>query len=58
MIMLSVLRRFALVDAKGRRALLLDAAVALLDGDYPPVTRLLFQAPDKQRRVFWRVGNL
>lgn len=48
MIMLSGLRRFTLVDAKGRSAPLLDVAVALLDGDYPPVTRLLFQAPDKQ----------
>lgn len=48
MIMLSRLRRFTLVDAKGRSALLLDVAVALLDGDYPPVTRLLFQSPDKQ----------
>lgn len=48
MIMLSGLRRFTLVDAKGRSAPLLDVAVALLDGDYPPVTRLLFQSPDKQ----------
>lgn len=46
--MLSGLRRFTLVDAKGRSAPLLDVAVALLDGDYPPVTRLLFQSPDKQ----------
>ncbi|MGI8654985.1 MAG: magnesium transporter MgtE N-terminal domain-containing protein [Pyrinomonadaceae bacterium] len=50
MIMLSALRRFALVDAKGRSAPLLDVAVALLDGDYPPVTRLLFQTPDKQSK--------
>ncbi len=50
MIMLSRLRRFSLVDAKGVRAPLLDVAVALLDGDYPPVTRLLYQAPDKKSR--------
>lgn len=48
--MLSGLRRFTLVDAKGRSAPLLDVAVALLDGDYPPVTRLLFQTPDKQSK--------
>ncbi len=50
MIMLSRLRRCSLVDAKGTRAPLLDVAVALLDGDYPPVTRLLYQAPDKKSR--------
>lgn len=48
--MLSRLRRFTLVDGSGRSAPLLDVAVALLDGDYPPVTRLLFQTPDKQSK--------
>lgn len=50
MIMLSRLRRFTLVDGSGRSAPLLDVAVALLDGDYPPVTRLLFQTKDKQSK--------
>jgi len=50
MIMLSRLRSFSLVAARGESAPLLDVAVALLDGDYPPVTRLLFQLPDKQSR--------
>jgi CBS domain-containing protein len=42
MVMLSTLCRFEVVDEEGRRARLADLAVALLDGDYPPVTRLLF----------------
>ncbi len=47
MVMLSRLRRFELVDTQHRRAKLTDLAVALLEDDYPPVTRLLFRKPDK-----------
>ena len=47
MILLSQLRRFALTDGR-RRASLLDLGVALLDGDYPPTTDLLFLNEDKQ----------
>lgn len=44
MVMLSKLvRRFSLVDEKGGRAKLFDLAVAHLEGDYPPVTRLFFR---------------
>jgi magnesium transporter len=49
MLMLSGLRRFELVDANRRRAKLVDLAVALLEGDYPPVTRLFFLNSNKQR---------
>lgn len=40
--MLSQLRRCDLLDHHGRRARLNDLSVALLDGDYPPVTRLYY----------------
>jgi magnesium transporter len=49
MVMLSQLRRFKLTDKKGRQARLMDLSVALLDGDYPPVTRLYFLNSKKQR---------
>lgn len=49
MVMLSQLRRFKLTDEQGRQASLLDLSVALLDGDYPPVTRLYFLKANKQR---------
>jgi magnesium transporter len=42
MVMLSQLRRFKLADEQGRQASLVDLSVALLDGDYPPVTNLFF----------------
>ena len=35
--------RFSLSDSQGRRAKLIDFAIELLDGDYPPVTHLLFR---------------
>jgi magnesium transporter len=49
MVMLSRLRRFALVDVKGRHGKLVDFAVALLDGDYPPVTHLFFLNEKKEQ---------
>jgi magnesium transporter len=49
MVMFSQLRRFELIDDEGQRARLTDVAVALLDADYPPVTRLFFLNQAKQR---------
>jgi CBS domain-containing protein len=46
--MLSQLRDFALVDRSQRHAKVADVAVALLEGDYPPVTHLFVQANHKQ----------
>ncbi|MDQ3815023.1 MAG: CBS domain-containing protein [Armatimonadota bacterium] len=48
MAMLSQLRRLTLLDERQRRAPLRDLAVALLEGDYPPVTHLVFQNAEKQ----------
>jgi magnesium transporter len=55
MVMLSKLRRFRVVDDEGRGARLADLAVALLDGDYPPVTHLFFfsQAKKQLMRLPW-----
>src|SRR5262245_6729672 len=67
MVMLSHLRYFALVDACQRHAQVADLAVALLEGDYPPVTHLFFYTHDKQllalpweavRTVDWRAGQI
>jgi magnesium transporter len=67
MVMLSHLRHFALVDAHQRYTQVADFAVALLEGDYPPVTHLFFHAPDKQllalpwdavRTVDWRARQI
>ncbi len=52
MVMLSRLRRFDLVDSNQQHAKLIDLSVALLDGDYPPVTRLILNKPDEQQRQF------
>jgi magnesium transporter len=52
--MLSELRRFGVADEGGARARLDDLAVALLDGDYPPVTLLLYTGGDnRQRSLKW-----
>src|SRR3979490_273905 len=51
MVMLSELLRHRLVDRNGHRARLLDLAVDLSAGDYPPVTRLLF-AGHRGRQVW------
>ncbi|MBA2525267.1 MAG: hypothetical protein H0V18_05705 [Pyrinomonadaceae bacterium] len=40
--MFSQLRRCDITDELGRHARLMDLSVALLDGDYPPVTNLFF----------------
>jgi CBS domain-containing protein len=48
MVMLSKLRRFDLVDDQNRRAKLNDLIVTVTDGDYPPVTHLLFYNNTKQ----------
>ena len=50
MVMFSQLRRFDLIDDQGRRASLMDLGVALLDSDYPPVTRLFFLNESKKKR--------
>jgi CBS domain-containing protein len=42
MVMFSQLRRCDITDEQGRQARLMDLSVALLDGDYPPVTNLFF----------------
>lgn len=49
MMMLSALRRFALVDNNGRRAQFLDAAVDLPGHDYPPVTKLFYKNGEQQQ---------
>jgi len=51
MAMLSNLLRFRLVDESNRSARLQDAAIAHLEGDYPPVTRLLFYNRNNERRA-------
>lgn len=58
MVMLSKLaRRFSLVDDEGRRAKLFDLAVAHLDGDYPPVTRLFFRKDKNLAALPWDAVN-
>jgi CBS domain-containing protein len=55
MFMLSNLLRFRLVDEENRSAPLEDLAVAHLDGDYPPVTRLLFRdAKGERKSIAWK----
>ncbi|MGI9147369.1 MAG: magnesium transporter MgtE N-terminal domain-containing protein [Chloroflexota bacterium] len=48
MAMVSEFVRFGVVDQAGRRARLVDAAVDLAAGDYPPVRRLIFR--DRAKR--------
>src|SRR6266536_4256231 len=50
MVMFSQLRRCDLTDDQGRQARLLDLSVALLDADYPHVTRLFFLNANKERQ--------
>jgi magnesium transporter len=47
MLIVSMLRRFELIDAKGGRARLTDLAIDLLQEDYPPVTHLVFNEMKK-----------
>lgn len=67
MVMLSNLLRFRLVDERDASARLEDIAIAHLDGDYPPVTRLLFQNSNKERKALswdrvrsieWQAGEI
>lgn len=53
MVMLSQLRGFVLIDDGGRREILSDLEVALLEGDYPPVTHLHFNSDGKKLRIEW-----
>jgi magnesium transporter len=48
MALLSEMIRFDVVDDGKRRARLADLAVDLSEGEYPPVTHLLWQNPQKQ----------
>ena len=48
MVMLSKLLRFRLRDESNRQAPLDDLAIAHLEGDYPPVTRLLFRVSKRE----------
>jgi CBS domain-containing protein len=65
--MLSKLLSFRLVDEKNRSAPLEDAAIAHFEGDYPPVTRLLFRDSKKEikavpwdavRSIDWRAREI
>src|SRR5438128_2140836 len=47
MVMLSQLLRQTLADVGGQRAKLVDLAVDLSTGDYPPVTRLIYRGSEK-----------
>ncbi len=54
MVMFSQLRRCELADGQGTRAKLLDLGVALLDADYPHVTRLCFFANKQKAFLPWQ----
>jgi CBS domain-containing protein len=51
MLLYSKLRRFALIDEKGRRAKLIDYIVELLPEGYPRVTQILFRDTNRKREV-------
>jgi CBS domain-containing protein len=51
MLLYSRLRRFALIDEKGRRAKLIDFIVELLPEGYPRVTHVLFRDAKRKREV-------
>ncbi len=51
MLLYSKLRRFALIDEKGRRAKLIDFIVELLPDGYPRVTHILFRDTKRKREV-------
>lgn len=53
MVMFSQMHRFELSDDKGRRSNLMDLGVALLNADYPPVTRVYFIHKAKRRSLGW-----
>jgi CBS domain-containing protein len=55
MLLYSKLRRFALIDEKGRRAKLFDFIVELAPEGYPPVTHILFRHSSRKMEVLpWR----
>ncbi len=54
MVMLSQLRRCEIVDDQGNRARLQDLSVALLDANYPPVTRLCYLGDNDKRFLTWQ----
>src|SRR5919199_6144829 len=59
MLMLSELLRFRVTDERGARARLDDLAVALLEGDHPPVTLLLYTDDDRrQRSLKWESASV
>lgn len=49
MIMLSGLEKFKLVDGRQQQARLIDFAVSLHDGDYPPVTKLIYKNSKREK---------
>jgi magnesium transporter len=51
MVMLTELLRFMVTDRKRNTAPLVDFSVALLDEDYPPVTKMFFEADGKFMHV-------
>ena len=51
MLLYSKLRRFALIDEKGRRAKLIDFIVELLPEGYPRVTHILFRDTKRKREI-------
>jgi magnesium transporter len=51
MVMLSSFERFKLADAHGRHASLADFAIALHSGDYPCVTKLIYQTGWRRKLI-------
>ena len=54
MVMFTQLLRFEVEDDQKRCARVTDLSIALLEDDYPPVTRVLFQHDGKPREVDWK----
>src|SRR5947207_844570 len=55
MVMLTKLRRFDLVDEQQQHARLIDFAIDLTAGEYPPVTQLIFLSADKKQKALpWK----
>jgi CBS domain-containing protein len=58
MLLLSKLSRFEIVDRHGRRSRLEDLSVAMLKGDYPPITSLIYSVDKEQSlRLPWEAVN-
>lgn len=59
MFMFSQMQRFTLRDGRGHEAKLIDLSIALLEGDHPPVKRLLYGAAGDARRILpWEAVRL